>query len=139
MRARRITPVVAGLTIVLVPTLFAVFPEWARWSWILRALVLLVWVLAAAVVVYQGTRQSERIEDLLRPGRRRRDAARKSGRSAAPKGLACSRSGWFSTPLRVSGLLAKRCGRSPPTRVRVTGKLNFGRMGPWERSGGRCV
>jgi hypothetical protein len=74
--ATRGAAVIAGLTIVLVPTLFALFPEWTRWSPLLRVGVLIIWLLAAGVVVYTGARQSERIEDLLRPGRKRRDAAR---------------------------------------------------------------
>jgi hypothetical protein len=72
----RTVAVIAGLTLVLVPTLFAVFPEWARWANFVRVLVILIWLCAAAIVVLTGAQQSERVEDLLRPGRRRRDLAR---------------------------------------------------------------
>jgi len=72
----RTVAVIAGLTLVLVPTLFTVFPEWARWADVIRVLVILIWLCAAGIVVLTGAQQSERVEDLLRPGRRRRDLAR---------------------------------------------------------------
>lgn len=68
--------IAAGVTIVLVPTVFALFPEWAKSAAIIRVGVLLIWIAAATVVVIAGVQQSEHIEELLTPGRRRRDNAR---------------------------------------------------------------
>ena len=38
----RTVAVIAGLTLVLVPTLFTVFPKWARWADLVRILVILI-------------------------------------------------------------------------------------------------
>lgn len=72
----RTVAVIAGLMLVLVPTLFAVFPQWSRWPVPVRICVIVIWLCAAGVVVLTGAQQTERIEDLLRPGRKRRDLAR---------------------------------------------------------------
>lgn len=73
----RTVALVAGLTLLMVPTLFAVFPAWTQWADLIRVGVIAIWLGAAVIVVLTGTQQSERIEDLLRPGGKRRDLTRK--------------------------------------------------------------
>jgi len=74
--ASRAAAVIAGILLVLVPTLFSVFPGWAEWAVGVKIAVLLLWFAAAGVVVWSSALQSERIEELLAPGRRRRRDAR---------------------------------------------------------------
>lgn len=74
--ASRAAAVIAGILLVLVPTVFSVFPSWAEWDVLLKVLVLLLWVGAAAVGIWSSALQSERIEDPVASGRRRRREAR---------------------------------------------------------------
>lgn len=46
----------AGIALVLVPTLFAVFPAWAQWTLVPKLLVLGAWVFSAAIVVARTVR-----------------------------------------------------------------------------------
>jgi hypothetical protein len=57
--------ITAGLGLVLVPTLFSVFPEWAGWGDLLRVLILLGWLLVALFVVAGSARQSAQLEELM--------------------------------------------------------------------------
>lgn len=74
----RAMAVAAGVLLVLVPTLFSVFPEWTRWSVGVRVAVLAAWGAVAAVVVAAGAAQSERIDDLVGKPLRRRERARRA-------------------------------------------------------------
>jgi len=74
--ARRTVAVLAGLLLVLVPTLFSLFPEWQGWSAAVRVAVLLVWVLAAVLVVTATTHQSEQVDKLLEGPQGRRERQR---------------------------------------------------------------
>src|ERR1700742_318855 len=56
---------VAGLALVLVPTLFSIFPEWTDWPVAIRTVVIIAWFLAAAFVVLVSTRQGEQVDDLV--------------------------------------------------------------------------
>ncbi len=76
---RRTTAVAGGVLLVLVPTVFTVFPHWAKWALGLKLVVLAAWLLAAFAVVHAGARESEEVHDLVGTVRDRRD----SGREAA--------------------------------------------------------
>lgn len=65
LATNRRAAVLAGLLLVLVPTLFSLFPEWQDWAVGVRVAVLLVWVGSAVLVVTATTRQSEQVEDLV--------------------------------------------------------------------------
>jgi hypothetical protein len=79
MRDRRIT-IIAGLLLVLVPTLFSVFPEWARWDVGVRIAVMAAWAGTAMIVVTSAARQGEQLEDLVgTPFERRSDQRFLSG------------------------------------------------------------
>jgi hypothetical protein len=73
--SRRETAVIAGLLLVLVPTLFSVFVEWTRWADGIRVAVVAGWLLAATLVVTATARQSEHVEELVGTplARRKRD------------------------------------------------------------------
>jgi hypothetical protein len=62
--------------LVLVPTLFTVFPHWADWGVGLRVGIVTAWVCVAVVVVYASARQSEGVDELIDAERRRRSEAR---------------------------------------------------------------
>jgi len=65
IRRHRSIAVMAGITLVLVPTLFTVFPDWGASSSVsIKLVVLLAWALAAALVVLSGVMQGEHIADL---------------------------------------------------------------------------
>ena len=68
----------AGVALVLVPTLFTVFPHWSEWDLGPKLAVLAGWLLAAFVVVRTGARDSQRVRSLLGTVRRRRDAGREA-------------------------------------------------------------
>lgn len=74
--ARRSSAISAGLLIVLVPTLFAVFPHWGSWPVGVRVAIIAVWLAAAVVVVYASTRQSEAVEELVDATRERASESR---------------------------------------------------------------
>jgi hypothetical protein len=76
--SRRATAVGAGVVLVLVPTLFTVFPRWADWTLAPKLLVLTAWLLAALVVLRAGAVDSERVQDLVGAFRRRRDDGREA-------------------------------------------------------------
>lgn len=75
LRTRAVT-VAGALLLVLVPTLFSVFPEWAEWNVLLRAGITLLWLGVAAIVASGAARQSERVEALVRDPLRRQEKAR---------------------------------------------------------------
>jgi hypothetical protein len=75
---RRSTAVAAGVVLVLVPTLFTVFPRWADWSLAPKLLVLVAWLFAAVVAVRASAMQSEQVHDLVGTVRRRRDEGREA-------------------------------------------------------------
>lgn len=54
----------SGITLVLVPTLFAVFPHWSEWRLLPKVVVLLVWLVCASIVVARTIRMERRIADL---------------------------------------------------------------------------
>ena len=74
-----VVAILAGIVIVLVPTLFTLFPAWGT-DWTLPAKVgaLAVWVVAVLLVVCAGAVQSERIAELLRVERKRRKDLREA-------------------------------------------------------------
>ncbi len=77
-RRRRPAVFVAALGLVLVPTLFTVFPRWGATWWIgSKIAVLFVWLVAALVAAAGSLRQSEQPEDIAErlPAARRRVAA----------------------------------------------------------------
>ncbi len=76
--SRRSTAVGAGVVLVLVPTLFTVFPHWADWALVPKLVVLAAWLLAAVLVVRAGAMQSEQVQDIVGTVRRRRDAGREA-------------------------------------------------------------
>jgi hypothetical protein len=57
----------AGIALVLVPTLFAVFPEWGTWRLFPKVVVLLVWLLGATIVVARTIRLESHVERLTGP------------------------------------------------------------------------
>jgi hypothetical protein len=75
---KRWSAVLAGVLLVLVPTLFSVFTEWTRWSVGVRIAVLAVWVIVAAFVVAGSALQSEQIKELVGRPLRRRELARQA-------------------------------------------------------------
>jgi hypothetical protein len=75
---RRASAVGAGVLLVLVPTLFTVFPAWSKWTLALKLLVLCTWLLAALFVVYAGASETEQVLDLLGTVRRRWDHGRRA-------------------------------------------------------------
>ncbi len=68
----------AGVVLVLVPTLFTVFPRWSDWVLGPKLAVLAGWLVAAVVVVRTGVSDSEQVRSLLNTVRRRRDAGREA-------------------------------------------------------------
>jgi hypothetical protein len=59
-------PFTAGLLVLLVPTLFTVFPGWGlHWSVPAKLLALIVWLAAAAVAVVSAIRQGQQVDDLV--------------------------------------------------------------------------
>lgn len=66
----------AAVVLVLVPTLFSVFPRWSDWTLVPKLGVLAVWLVAAITVISAGVDDSERLHDLLDGTGRRRDLAR---------------------------------------------------------------
>jgi hypothetical protein len=52
----------AGIALLLVPTLFAVFPVWAGWRLVPKLLVLGAWVLSAAIVVARTIRMEGEVQ-----------------------------------------------------------------------------
>jgi hypothetical protein len=56
VRRNRIVAVIAGLWIVFVPTVWAVVPGWSHWNGWWRALILVLWGVAALVIVVTATR-----------------------------------------------------------------------------------
>lgn len=68
----------AGVTLVLVPTLFSLFPAWQEWGIGVRVVILLGWLLAAVLVVWSTTIQSEQVDELVGEPLRRQTAARQA-------------------------------------------------------------
>src|SRR5438094_651013 len=71
---RRMVFVIGGVAIALVPTAFTISPSWGDLSGGVTAMILIVWVLFALIVVYDGVRQAEQLGDLyqtLSPEQRR--------------------------------------------------------------------
>jgi hypothetical protein len=66
------------VALVLVPTLFTVFPHWADWAVTSKLLVLVGWLVAAIVVIRAGVGDSERVRDLLGTVRHRRETSREA-------------------------------------------------------------
>src|SRR4051794_22301269 len=66
----------AGTLLLLVPTLFTVFPRWGHWDILPRVLVMGGWLVAAMLVVYGTTRQSAQIHELVGAPQKRRDLGR---------------------------------------------------------------
>jgi hypothetical protein len=54
----------SGIALVLVPTLFAVFPHWGTWKAFPKLMVLVVWLLGAAIVVARTIRLESHVETL---------------------------------------------------------------------------
>lgn len=75
LRNRRIA-VAAGVTLVLVPTLFSIFPAWQQWAVGTRIVILAGWFISAAFVVWSTTIQSEQVDELVGEPLRRQTAAR---------------------------------------------------------------
>ncbi len=78
LATNRRAAVLAGLLLVLVPTLFSLFSEWQDWTLGVRAAILLVWIASAVLVVTATTRQSEQVEDLVGETSDRRDSQREA-------------------------------------------------------------
>jgi hypothetical protein len=66
----------AGVFLVLVPTLFSVFPNWTSWPAWIRALIIVLWLLVALFVVAATARQSAQVEDLVGQPLKRRHQQR---------------------------------------------------------------
>lgn len=75
LRNRQIA-VAAGVTLVLVPTLFSIFPAWQQWAVGTRIVILAGWFISAAFVVWSTTIQSEQVDELVGEPLRRQTAAR---------------------------------------------------------------
>lgn len=73
---KRSVAVVAGIGLVLVPTLFTVFPAWATWPILAKLVLIAAWLIAAVVVVHAGAIQGEQVEELVGRVRARRDKGR---------------------------------------------------------------
>lgn len=70
----------AGVFLILVPTLFSVFPGWASWPGWTRAIIIAIWLLVALFVVTATARQSAQVEDLVgKPLKRRHQQRYLSG------------------------------------------------------------
>lgn len=54
----------SGVTLVLVPTLFAMFPAWSRWPLVAKVAVLVAWLIAATIIVARTIRTEGRIAHL---------------------------------------------------------------------------
>jgi hypothetical protein len=72
------TAIGAGLLLLLIPTLFSVFPEWTRWSEPVRAGIVALWFATAVVGVTSAARQSRQVAELVGEPLRRRDAHREA-------------------------------------------------------------
>lgn len=68
--------VLAALLLVLVPTLFSIFPSWTTWTVGLRVAIVVVWFGGAAIVAWATARQAELVEDLVEGPSARRAKAR---------------------------------------------------------------
>jgi hypothetical protein len=68
--------IVAGLLLLLIPTLFSVFPEWTRWSDPVRIAIVALWFATAVLGVTSAARQSRQVEELVGEPLRRRQVDR---------------------------------------------------------------
>ena len=68
--------VLAGVLLLLVPTLFTVFATWSSWSAWIRISIMVAWGLAAVFVVTGTARQNEHIQNLVGEPRKRRKQQR---------------------------------------------------------------
>jgi hypothetical protein len=81
---RRVRAVLGGLTLVLIPTLFSLFPGWGTgWTPLPKLIVLVVWLLAAFFGVLASVRQGEQLSGLAERQREREQ----HGRSVALRKL----------------------------------------------------
>jgi hypothetical protein len=68
---------VAGVLIVLIPTLFTLFPDWGtKWKVIPKLVALGIWGVSVILVVSASTVQSERLRELFAVERKRRNRLR---------------------------------------------------------------
>jgi hypothetical protein len=74
MLTKRWVVMLVGVALVLVPTLFTVFPGFTHWPVWLRALIVGVWVLGATLAVLGSVRQSRQMDQLVQPALERRRA-----------------------------------------------------------------
>lgn len=72
MPSRRFRAVFGGITLLLVPTLFGLFPNWGTdWTLVPKLLVLAAWLLAAIFGVLASVRQGEQLSSLAADQRKR--------------------------------------------------------------------
>jgi hypothetical protein len=64
---QRQTVVIAGLTLVLIPTLFSVFPAWTTWPLGVLIAIVVVWLASALIVVLGTARQAGQLDRLVGP------------------------------------------------------------------------
>lgn len=62
--AKRPVGVAAAVLVVLVPTLFSVFPKWGEWPLEARVPIVCAWLLVAAIAGFSAVLQSERVEQM---------------------------------------------------------------------------
>lgn len=77
MRGRR-AAVATGVGLVLVPTVFTMFPELAQRPMWVRVPLILLWILAASIVVIGTRRHSENVEEIVGRPRERQQLQRKA-------------------------------------------------------------
>lgn len=83
-QSRRVRAVLGGITLLLVPTLFALFPGWGTdWTLLPKLIVLTAWLFAAFFGVLSSVRQGEQLSGLAERQRERE----LHGRSVALKKL----------------------------------------------------
>lgn len=91
---RRELAVGSGLLLVLVPTLFSIFPKWATWPVLLRVAVVVGWFVCAWIVVRSTARQGEQVNKLVGVLLARRTKARQAAAARLIRVLLTSDTGY---------------------------------------------
>jgi hypothetical protein len=77
LRRSRTLLVSLGIALVFVPTAFGVFAEWTQWPTGWRVLILVLWLLVAAFVIWGGVAHEASVRQLVGHVKRRRDETRR--------------------------------------------------------------
>lgn len=79
-QGRRVRAVLGGITLLLVPTLFSLFPSWGTdWGPLLKVGVLIIWLLAAFFGVLSNVREGQQLSELAEAQLKRESHGREVG------------------------------------------------------------